>query len=65
MVQMVSIPQEEYLDFLKFKKVVKGDFTVQEELEFLENTLKAQKEYDKGEFTRVDSSKLDEFLDSM
>lgn len=65
MVEMVSISQEEYLDFLKFKKIIKNDFSVQEELEFIENTLKSQKEYDEGKFTRVDSSHIDNFLDNL
>ena len=65
MVEMVSIPEDEYLNFLKFKKAIKGDFSVQEELEFLENTLKAQKRVDEGEFISVDPDKLNDFLDKL
>ena len=65
MEEMVSIPQDEYLDFLRFKKTIKGDFSVQEELEFLENTLKAQKRVDAGEYISINSDKLDNFLDDL
>ena len=35
------------------------------DLEFLENTQKAQEEYDEGKFIRVKSSQVDKFLDTL
>lgn len=65
MEQMVTISQLEYEDFLKFKKIKHNDFTIDEELNFSENTREAQNRIDHGEFVAVDGSNVGVFLNSL
>ena len=65
MSQTVSISKEEYEIFLKFKKTIENNFTIEEELSFIQNTKDAQKRVDKGEYITINSSSVNDFLNKI